>query len=181
MMRRFGIIKNIRFNSTINVDKSTKGIYDNVLEQLREGLKISIKQKLTFEKTAIRGIMSEMKNLQIDNHGTIINKFQIVDHFNKLIKQREETAKEYLSPNQPERFKELAENELKEIEIIKKYLALLPVANDEDIKEKLRVIIENDKITDKRKLFSKIPWNKINEEWNASRSTVSEVINKMDL
>lgn len=169
----------VRLNST-GTASSAGALYDGLLVSLRNDLKASIRNKApAIEKTTIRGIMSEMKNLEIDNHGTAVDEFKIFDHLNKLVKQRKETAKEYLKPDQPERFKELAEKELDEAKIISKYLGGLPVATEDEIKSKLEQLMEAENITDKRKLFAKIPWNKINQEWKASRGAVSDVINKL--
>lgn len=103
----------------------------------------------------------------------------MIDHLNKLVKQRKETAKEYLKPNQPERFKELAETELNESKIIENYLTKLPVASESEIENKIKQIIETVGSTERKKIFSKIPWGKINIEWKASRGAVSDVVNKL--
>jgi uncharacterized protein YqeY len=169
----------IRYNST--TASSTAGpIYDSFLTTLRNDLKLSIRNKApSLEKTTLRSVLSEMKNLEIENHGSIVDEFKIYDHLNKLVKQRNETADEFLKPNQPERFKELAQKELDEAIIIKKYLNDLPVATEDEIKSKVEQLMKSENITDKRKLFSKIPWNKINQEWKASRGAVSDVINNL--
>lgn len=168
----------VRFNST---SSSTAGpLYDGFLNSLRTDLKACIRNKLPpIEKTTVRGILSEMKNLEIENHGSIVDEFKIYDHLNKLVKQRKETANEYLKPDQPERFKELAEKELSEAKIIEKYLNSLPVATEDEIKTKLRELMKSENITDKRKLFPKIPWAKINTEWRASKGAVSNAINNL--
>ncbi|TID23827.1 hypothetical protein CANINC_003118 [Pichia inconspicua] len=167
----------IRYNSTV----STAGeLYDNFLVTLRNDLKSSIRNKEpAVVKTTVRSVMSEMKNLEIENHGNVVDQFKIYDHLNKLVKQRKETAEQYLKPDQPERFKEMAEAELEEAKIIAKYLTVLPVASEEEVKAKVIELMKAENITDKRKLFPKIPWNKINSEWKASRAMVSDVINKL--
>lgn len=167
----------IRFNSTAS---SAGPIYDGFLTTLRNDLKLSIRNKApAIEKTTLRCVLSEMKNLEIENHGSVVDEFKIFDHLNKLVKQRNETANEYLKPDQPERFKELAEKELNEAKLISKYLAALPVATEDEIKAKVEALMKAENITDKRKIFAKIPWNKINAEWKASRGAVSEAINKL--
>lgn len=167
----------IRYNSTV----STAGkLYDDLLVTLRNDLKASIRNKQPpVVKTTVRSIMSEMKNLEIENHGSAIDEFKIYDHLNKLVKQRKETAAQYLRPDQPERFKEMADAELEEAKIIAKYLTELPVATEEEVTAKVVELMKAENITDKRKLFPKIPWNKINTEWRASRALVSDVINKL--
>lgn len=170
----------LRYNSTANVASTAGATYDSVLVALRNDLKACIRNKLpAIEKNTIRGVMSEMKNLEIENHGSAIDEFKIFDHLNKLIKQRNETAAEYLKPEQPERFKELAQKELDEAAIISKYIKALPVASEEEIKAKVVALMEAEGITDKKRIFSKIPWGKINAEWKASRGAVSDVINKL--
>lgn len=174
------VISNIRFNSSASASSTAGPFYDGFLSTLRNDLKVSMRNKApATEKATLRGILSEMKNLEIENHGSIVDEFKIYDHLRKLVKQRTETANEYLKPEQPERFKELAQKELDEAAIIEKYLVGLPVASSEDIKAKIVEIMNAENITDKKKLFSKIPWNKINAEWKASRSAVSDVINKL--
>lgn len=170
-----------QLQSQIRLNSSTSGpIYDNLLVSLRNDLKQNIRNKGNpLEKTVIRGVLSEMKNLEIENHGSIVDEFKIYDHLNKLVKQRKETAKEYLKPNQPERFKELAETELNESKIIENYLTKLPVASEAEIESKIKQIIEIVGSTEKKKIFSKIPWGKINIEWKASRGAVSDVVNKL--
>lgn len=167
----------VRFNSTAS---AAGPIYDGFLTTLRNDLKLSIRNKApALEKTTLRGILSEMKNLEIENHGSVVDEFKIFDHLNKLVKQRNDTANEYLKPDQPERFKELAEKELSEARVISKYLTALPVASVEEIKAKVEELMKSENITDKRKVFAKIPWNKINAEWKASRGAVSDVVNKL--
>ncbi|AWU75862.1 uncharacterized protein C5L36_0B10980 [Pichia kudriavzevii] len=168
----------IRFNSS--TVSSAGALYDGFLVKLRDDLKTCIRSKAPpIKKTTVRGIMSEMKNLEIENHGSVVDEFKIYDHLNKLVKQRKETANEYLKPDQPERFKELAQKELDEAAIISKYLLDLPVATEEEIKAKVQALMASENITDKRQVFSKIPWGKINKEWRASRGAVSDVINKL--
>lgn len=166
----------VRFNST----SSAGPVYDGFLNSLRADLKTCIRNKApALEKTTVRGILSEMKNLEIENHGSVVDEFKIYDHLSKLVKLRNETANEYLKPDQPERFKELAQKELEEAKIISKYLTALPVASEEEITARLTELMKAENITDKRKLFPKIPWNKINKEWRASKGAVSNAINKL--
>lgn len=170
----------LRYNSTATTASTAGELYDNFLVTLRNDLKASIRTKQPpVVKTTVRSVMSEMKNLEIENHGKHIDEFKIYDHLNTLVKQRKETAAQYLKPDQPERFKEMAEAELEEANIIAKYLKDLPVASEEEVKAKVVALMEAENITDKRQLFPKIPWNKINVEWKASRAMVSDVVNKL--
>lgn len=169
-----------RLNSTAAASSSAGPVYDGFLGSLRADLKTCIRTKApALEKTTVRGILSEMKNLEIENHGSVVDEFKIYDHLNKLVKQRKETASEYLKPDQPERFKELAQKELDEAKIINKYLTALPVASEDEIVAKLTELMKTENITDKRKLFQKIPWGKISKEWRASKGAVSNAINNL--
>lgn len=155
------------------------GAYEELMATLRNDLKASIRNKDALQKTTVRNIMSEMKNLEIENHGSIVDKFKIFDKLNKLIKQRNDTIAEYLKPNQPERFQKLAEKEQFEADFIHSYLAKVPVASKSEIQAKIQSLMEAEGVSDPKRIFSKIPWAKINEEWNASKSAVTDAVNSM--
>lgn len=148
---------------------------------LRADLKTAMRNKAPMaERTLIRGLLSELKNLDIDNKGAS-DKFQIWQHLNKLSNQRESSASEYLKPGQPDRFKEMADNELAEAKIIKLYMDQLPVASKESIKQKVQALVDANGLQgkDKKEIFKVVPWAKVQDEWNASRSMISEVINSL--
>lgn len=146
---------------------------------LRGDLKTAMRNKEPMAKrTMIRTLLSELKNLDIDNNGAA-DKFAIWQHLHKLSNERNKTAEEYLKPGQPDRFKELAETELAESKVIQQYLLQLPVASKDEIKSKVLALVEEKglPLDNKQGIFKAIPWGKVQEEWNASRSMISEVIN----
>lgn len=146
---------------------------------LREDLKTAMRNKAPMaQRTTIRTLLSELKNLDIDNSGHA-DKFAVWQHLHKLGGERSKTAAEYLKPGQPERFQELAAVELAEGKLIAHYLLQLPVASKEEIKSKVLELVQEKglDLSNKQGVFKSIPWNKVQEEWNASRSMISEVIN----
>ncbi|GMF62523.1 unnamed protein product [[Candida] boidinii] len=82
----------------------------------------------------------------------------------------------------PDRFQQVGLNELREIPFLKKYLESLPVASPAQVDAKVEAIAkalkEQDQLTIKT-LFSRIPWGTISSEWQASRSSVTESVNRV--
>lgn len=162
------------------VRRYSAGVEVDFQKLLREDLKTAMRNKApAAERTMIRTLLSELKNLDIDNNGKA-DRFAVWGHLKKLSTQRSKTAEEYLKPGQPDRFKELAEVELAEEKVISQYLERVPVASKEDIRGKVVALMKEKGLADdnKQAIFKAIPWAKVQEEWNASRAMISEVVNE---
>ncbi|KAH3666974.1 hypothetical protein OGAPHI_003424 [Ogataea philodendri] len=168
--------RGIRFQST--------AAYETVIKSVRQDLKNNIKAKAdVLERNVIKSILVEVKNFEVNNPGKTKDEFQLHDLLTKLANQRRKTAQEYLKDGTSKRSKEMGEKELSEIPYIEKYLKELPVASEAEIEAKVEEIanelIKEGPLDNPKKLFGKIPWNLIQSEWKASRSSVTSVIPKV--
>ncbi|KAG7192087.1 Altered inheritance of mitochondria protein 41 mitochondrial [Scheffersomyces spartinae] len=105
--------------------------YNTTLQTLKGDLKQSMLKKQNVEKTAIKLILSTVKNNEID--GAKQDEFALFKTFLKMIKQRKTSSEEYAKQNRSD----LAEVEIAEIQVIEKYLNELPIATNEQVKASL--------------------------------------------
>lgn len=105
--------------------------YNATLQTLKGDLKQSMLKKQTVQKTAIKLILSTIKNNEID--GAKQDEFALLKTFLKMVKQRRTSSEEYAKQNRAD----LAEVELAEVQVIEKYLHELPIASTEEIRAKL--------------------------------------------
>jgi uncharacterized protein YqeY len=106
----------------------------NIKEQIQNDLKNAMKEKNRFKRDTLRFLMSSIKQVEIDTRKTLKDE-DIIKIIQKNLKQRNEAAKQYKDGGR----EDLAQKELKEIEILEKYL---PEQIDEkELKEKVKEII----------------------------------------
>ncbi|GME87817.1 carbon-nitrogen ligase activity, with glutamine as amido-N-donor protein [[Candida] boidinii] len=165
----------VRFNSS--------AAWDEAIAAVRQDLKTNIRSRADpLEKNVIRSILTEVKNFEVSHPEQTNDEFHLYDLLNKMIKQRKETAAEYMKEGSPDRFQQVGLNELREVPYLKKYLESLPVASPDQVDAKVEAIAkalkEQDQLTIKT-LFSRIPWGTISSEWQASRSSVTESVNRI--
>lgn len=125
-----------------------------------------------------------MKNLEIKNNNKTDNdKYQLFELLYKMVKERKNTALEYLVPGAPERFQELGEKELKECQYIEKYLTQLGLISEEQVELKLKEVIQQVELegleVNLKNVYKKIPLKQIEKEWNCSRLQIKEVLTRL--
>ncbi|KAH3686007.1 hypothetical protein WICPIJ_003007 [Wickerhamomyces pijperi] len=165
------VVRYIRHQSTQH--------YKDSLALLKTDLKKSMLAKDTVSRDTIKGLLSSIKNKEIDTKPDQHNEFLLFQLFSKSISQRLESAKEYESLQRSE----LAEKELKEVEIIKKYLHALPVASQEEVESKVKELLtgllaENESIK-LGQVYGKVNWEIVKNEWNADEKAVKGTIAKL--
>ncbi len=93
-----------------------------IQQKIKEDLNIFLKAGKSFEAGVLRLMFSVFKNKEIEKRGkgqeTELTDEEIVDLLMKEVKKRKEAADVYKKGNR----EDLAEKEMKELEVIKKYL-----------------------------------------------------------
>ncbi|ODV95933.1 hypothetical protein PACTADRAFT_49363 [Pachysolen tannophilus NRRL Y-2460] len=164
------VIRQVRFNSTAG--------YTEAIAKIRDDLKLNFRLKAdVIEKNVIRSILTEVKNLEINNHNKGTNtEYQLYDLFAKMIKERKDSAAEYMKKGNPDRFHQLGLNELRECDYIEKYLNILNLASDEEVDANVKKNYEKIKVQD---IYKNIPMKSIEKDWNCSKSQVKESVNRV--
>ncbi|CDK28274.1 unnamed protein product [Kuraishia capsulata CBS 1993] len=129
-------------------------------------------------------MLTEIKNKEIDTPTKVHDEFDLYELFAKMIKQRQESAKEYMKVGNPDRFHQVGLNELREVDYIKKYIDALPVATDAEIDARVEkaaklALEEGAKLEKISDLMAKIPWKSINSDWRASKTAVSASVQRV--
>lgn len=160
--------KFVRYNST--------EAYTNAILSLKKDLKRSMIAKNDLEKNTIKGLLSEIKNKEIDNKTHHNDEFMLFETYSKLIKQRKDSIENFLANERSD----MAEKEQKEFEILKKYQESLPVASKEEIDEKVLTLLKDIKELEPtlqlKQVFSKVNWKTIPEQWKCSSNTIRSSI-----
>ena len=86
-------------------------------DRLDSAIKTAMKEKQKGALTTLRMAKSAVRQIEIDERRTLDNS-EILGVLNKLIKQRQESIKQYMSGNRPE----LAEQEQAEIDTLQTFL-----------------------------------------------------------
>lgn len=162
-----GLVKNVRYNS----------IYTTLMATLKQDMKDAMIKKDQLKKTAIKSIMSTIKNSEIDmKKKGELDEFALHDTFTKMIQQRTDSVQEYVANKRDD----LAEKEKQEIEVIGKYLKDIPVASKEEIEAKviefLQELKKNEPDLQLKQVFSKFDWDKITNEWKASQKAIRSAV-----
>ena len=173
---RLGSVRLLSINSTT--------AYDEVMKVLRSDLKQSIRMEADpLEKNVIRSILTEVKNMEIATRGELHDEFQLADLLDKMIKERNASAAEYMKEGSPDRFQQVGLNELREADFLTSYLKRLPVASDKEVDEHVTKLAETLKsegeLNSKEDLFKKIPWKTVKGQWHASRSSISKSVERV--
>lgn len=154
----------------------TSQAYTDALTLLKTDLKQAMLNKDNVKKTTIRNLLSTIKNREIESKDIKLNEFILFDIYSKLMNQRRESIAEFIKNNR----EELVEKEQKEIDIIKKYLHLLPVASNEEIDEKVSQYLIKLKRKDPnlqlKQVLGNFDWEIAQSEWKASPSAIKSSI-----
>lgn len=164
------LLSQVRFQST--------QAYKDAIATLKTDLKLAMREKNQLKRDTVKGLLSAIKNKEIDTKPSQHNEFLLFELYSKAITQRKDSAAEYLKLDRAE----LAEKEQKEIEVIKTYLADLPVATQEEIDEKVKALLEEimkDGPVKIGQVFGKVQWDVVKNEWKASESAVRATIAKI--
>ncbi|CCH41180.1 hypothetical protein BN7_717 [Wickerhamomyces ciferrii] len=168
------VIRPVRASSLQFVRFQSSSVYKDALALLKTDLK-----KAMLAKDTLKGLMSGIKNKEIDTKPANHNEFLLFELYNKFINQRNESVKEY----QDNKRDDLVEKELKEIEIIKSYIDQLPVASIEEIETKVTDLIKGLQSEGKAKnigeIMKSVDWKVVETEWKASQSSVRTAIAKI--
>lgn len=164
-------VRFVRFQSTQH--------YKDSLALLKTDLKKSMLAKDTVSRDTIKGLLSAIKNKEIDTKPDQHNEFLLFQLYSKSISQRQDSAKEY----QKLQREELAAKELKEIEIIDKYLKALPVASQEEVEAKVRDLLQDLLASGEAlklgQVYGKVNWDIVKTEWKADEKAVKGTIAKI--
>ena len=156
----------VRFNST--------QAYNDTLAAFKVDLKKAMLAKDAVKKDTIRGILSTIKNEEIN--GLEKNEFELFRVFSKMAKQRRTSLEEYIKVNRSD----LAEREEQEAQIIETYLKQLPVASEEEINAKVEawlLDILKGEVPPIGKIMSQIN-DELVSEWKASAKQVKAIVGK---
>ncbi|MGB9667371.1 MAG: GatB/YqeY domain-containing protein [Thermosulfidibacteraceae bacterium] len=86
-------------------------------ERISNDMKEAMKNKDSVKVSALRLLLSEIKNKEIDKRGDLSDE-EILAVIQKAVKQREESIEHYRKGNR----EDLVEKEMRELEILKSYL-----------------------------------------------------------
>jgi len=134
--------KRLRLKSGFGTVRPTKAGGKSVMlrERLNESLKVAIKAKDSCAVATIRLILAALKDRDIaartKGNKDGIGDDEILSLLQTMIKQRRESSELYQKGNRPE----LAERELKEVEIIQSFMP--KQMSDEDIATSVAAVIE---------------------------------------
>jgi uncharacterized protein YqeY len=149
-----------------------------VMAQIRDGLKAAMKAGNNVEKLVLRNIISEVKNRNINEPGSVGTDLKFVGMVRSLIATREKSIEEYQAANRSD----LVDKEAAEIEILKKYAGLVPVASDADIDTKVQAIVDSLPEADRKsinKIMGKIPWKEVESSWNSTRNSIASSVKRV--
>lgn len=163
-------LRGVRFNST------STAAYNQVMSELKTGLKQAMINKANLDKTAIRSMMADIKNSEIN--GGAKDEFNLYKIFTKMINQRNQSAAEYLKQQR----EDLSEIELSEAKIIKNYLDILPISSPEQVAEQLTKFLTDLKAKDETLLMNKIfplILDDLAKLWNTSPTLIKPLVPKI--
>lgn len=147
--------------------------YKATVAQLKTDLKSAMKSKDTVKKDTVKGLLSSIKNKEIDTKPNQHTEFLLHELFTKAISQRRDSIKEF-----QDKRPELAEKEEQEVKLIEAYLDQLPVASSEEVEAKVRALLADllkDGPLKLNEIFKLVPWDEV-KEWNTSEKTVRATI-----
>ncbi|CUS20443.1 LAQU0S01e06700g1_1 [Lachancea quebecensis] len=171
-----GLPKNLsRYVLTSARFASSQSYVDSVAA-LKKDLKKAMIAKDDLKKTTIRGLLSGIKNKEIDAQGKDLDEFALHDLYSKLITQRKDSIEEFLKNNRSD----LVEREESEIKIIKNYLEQLPVASEAEVDAKVSDLLTKLKQSDPslqlKDAFKKFDWKATPSDWRASAGMIKASI-----
>ncbi|AMD22718.1 HHL052Wp [Eremothecium sinecaudum] len=150
--------------------------YIDLMSRLKTDLKESMIKKDDVKKTTIKGLLSAIKNMEIDNKDKDYNEFMLQDIFFKQLAQRKGSIVEFKKNYRDD----LVAKELAEIDIIAQYLASLPVSTKDELEAnvleflgKLKYSQDSIKMPE---VMRKLDWKTIPNEWKASPKQIKVAI-----
>lgn len=147
--------------------------YNQLLASLKGDLKKAMLAKNTVEKNTIRLILSTVKNNEID--GAKQTEFELAKSLNKMIKQRIDSVTAFKTQGR----EDLAQLEEQEADIIRKYIIALPVASEEELESKLKLLLEElkkkDSSTKIASVFKEIT-DEVANSWGSSPSVIKAMV-----
>lgn len=149
-----------------------------IMSQIREGLKQAMRSKNEIEKLVLRAIIAEVKNRDINEAGSVATDLKFVGMVRSMIASREKSIEEYGAANR----NDLVEKESSEIEILKKYASLVPIASDAELDAKVQEIVNQLPEEDRKsmnKVMGKIPWKEVESSWNSTRNSVAGSVKRV--
>lgn len=126
----------------------------------------------------MRSVISEVKNRNISDPGSVGSNLKFVGMVRSMIATREKSMEEYKAANR----NDLVEKEAAEVDILKKYAGLVPVASDADIDAKVKAVVDALPEADRKsmnKIMGKIPWNEVESSWNSTRNSVAGSVKRV--
>lgn len=152
--------------------------YNAAVATLKKDLKQAMIAKDDLKKTTIRGLLSTIKNKEIDSKDKGLNEFVLSEIYTKLVNQRKDSINDFLKNGRDD----LVAKEKEEMGIIQSYLQALPVASKEEIDERVAKLLgtlkESEPNLQLKGAFSKIDWKTIPTEWKASPNAIkSSIVN----
>ncbi|QEU60600.1 Aim41 [Kluyveromyces lactis] len=161
---------------------SSQGYIDGIAA-LKQDLKKAMLAKDNLRKTTIRGVLSTIKNKEIDSKDKDLDEFVLYDVYAKLISQRKDSIAEFVKNKR----EDLVEKEASEIKILENYQTALPVASREEVDARVVKILtdlkESEPSLQLKQVFGKIDWKTLPGELKASpaaiRSSISSQFKKV--
>lgn len=146
--------------------------YNAALAGLKKDLKQAMIAKDDLRKTTIRSLLSSIKNKEIDSKSKTLDEFTLSDLFGKLMNQRKDSIEQFLENKR----EDLVAKEQLEMEVIDKYIKVLPVASkaetDSKVLQLLKHLKEKEPNLQLKQIFSKVDWKNVTSEWKASSNAV---------
>lgn len=160
----------VRFNST-----GPSPALETAVSVLKKDLKKAMLAKDAIKRDTIKGLMSSIKNKQIDDKN--FDEFALFDLYKKSIQQRRDSILEYTKLGR----NDLVEREVAELEIIETYMDELPVASDQELTEKINELLSSlaDETLSMKDVMKKVDWAKAREEFRASEQSVRATLAKV--
>lgn len=150
--------------------------YSAALMSLKKDLKQAMIAKDELKKTTIRGLLSTIKNREIDSKDKNLDEFALSEVYSKLINQRRDSINDFVQNGR----EDLAAKERQELEIIQVYLKALPVASKEEINAKVEELLSELRKSEPdlqlKQVFSKIDWKVLPFEWKAPANAIKSSI-----
>ncbi|CDO93592.1 unnamed protein product [Kluyveromyces dobzhanskii CBS 2104] len=155
---------------------SSSQAYIDGIALLKQDLKKAMLAKDDLKKTTIRGVLSTIKNKEIDSKDKKLDEFELYDVYSKLISQRKDSINDFIKNKR----EDLVEKEASEIKILESYLTALPVATKDEVDAEVLKLLTNLRETEPslqlKQVFGKFDWKNLPAELRASPSAIRSSI-----
>ncbi|CAI4051930.1 Aim41p SKDI_15G3580 [Saccharomyces kudriavzevii IFO 1802] len=162
----------VRYNSS--------AAYTAAVSLLKGDLKKAMIAKDEMKKTAIRSMLSAIKNKEIDLKGKSADEYSLYDMYSKLISQRKDSINEFIANKRDD----LVDKERGEMDIIKKYMDQLPVSSELDIDQNVKSLLDalkekaGDKKVQIKEIMGQFDLKSLPTEWKTSPTAIKNSIVK---